>query len=243
MTSERLSKLQATWESLAQNDPLWAILAAADKRGGGWDRQEFFASGEKDVEAAMRYVAELWPSLQNGSALDFGCGVGRLSQALARRFERVTGVDISPTMLELARQYDSSGGRCEYLLNTEPHLQRFADSSFDFIFSLITLQHMEPRVAQAYLREFVRVLRPGGMLLFQLTQPRVRNLNGRLRDLAWPVVRRLRPRLPPKMEMHGMSKSRVVSTLQAAGGRILDTQPDNYGGKLWPGLRYAVTKD
>src|SRR4051812_46865197 len=90
-----------------------------------------------------------------GRALDFGCGVGRLTQALARHFTHVTGIDISEQMLDLARQYNRHGERVEYALNTRPDLSQWPDHTFDFVYSIITLQHMEPVYARRYIAEFV----------------------------------------------------------------------------------------
>jgi 2-polyprenyl-3-methyl-5-hydroxy-6-metoxy-1,4-benzoquinol methylase len=99
------------------------------------------------------------PSLDlRGSALDFGCGVGRLTQALADHFDEVWGVDIASSMIEGARRLDRSGGRCRYLVNGRPRVVR--DASFGFILSLIVLQHLEPEYIRSYLREFIRLLAP-----------------------------------------------------------------------------------
>ena len=54
------------------------------------------------------------------SALDFGCGIGRLSQALAEHFDQVYGVDISPKMIELARAAQSQGRALSSMCATRP---------------------------------------------------------------------------------------------------------------------------
>jgi predicted TPR repeat methyltransferase len=79
---------------------------------GGWDLDEFFATGISDTRQVMGWVEETGCPAERGSALDFGCGVGRVTQALGDHFEHVTGVDIPPAMLELARQYNRHGERC-----------------------------------------------------------------------------------------------------------------------------------
>lgn len=103
-----------------------------------------------------------------GSALDFGCGVGRLTQALADHFTTVIGVDVSPTMLQLASKLNRHDVRVTYVRNQAPDLSRFLSNSFDFVYSDIVLQHIEPEMSLNYLREFVRLLRPGGVAVFQL---------------------------------------------------------------------------
>src|SRR5205807_4159881 len=103
-------------------------------------------------------------SLRRGRALDFGCGVGRLTQALCERFDSVAGVDIAPSMIELANRYNRFGARCEYAVNDTDDLSRFADGTFDFAFTLIVLQHMVPKYARRYIAELLRVTATDGVL-------------------------------------------------------------------------------
>lgn len=234
---EGLERTAATWERLAQRDPLWAVLVRPDKRGGRWSPEEFYATGEREIEALMTYVELVLPSLPRGDALDFGCGVGRLTLPLSGYFLRVTGLDISEGMLELARRRDVEG-RCRFLVNRRPDLSLLPDASFDLVYSSITLQHVPPSAARSYIREFVRVLRPGGLAVFQLPEKRRLTLAGRLADLV-PGLRRA---LSAGIEMHGAPREEVVGTLEAAGARVLDVQPDASGGARWPGFRYAATR-
>jgi hypothetical protein len=157
------------WEGLAQSDPLWAILSDPQRKGNRWQLDEFFASGRRDVEANLADLASLGIDVRPGRALDFGCGVGRLTQALGASFERADGVDIAETMVELAREYNRHGDRVQYHVNQEPNLGLFEDGAFDFVLSIIVLQHNPPPVAEGYIREFVRVLAPGGIADFDMT--------------------------------------------------------------------------
>jgi SAM-dependent methyltransferase len=93
----------------------------------------------------MGCLERIYPVLARRRAVDFGCGASRLTQALARYFEHVTGVDISAPMIELARAHDRTGGHYEYLINTRPDLSALPSASFDFIYSNMTLQHMPGR--------------------------------------------------------------------------------------------------
>jgi SAM-dependent methyltransferase len=91
---------------------------------------------------------------------------------MATRFERVIGVDVAPAMIEAARALNRHPDRCEYVLNEEPSLGRFADRSFDFVYSNIVLQHMPPALGRGYVAELARVLREGGLLVFQVPDAR-----------------------------------------------------------------------
>jgi SAM-dependent methyltransferase len=171
-----------------------------------------------------------------GSALDFGCGIGRLSQALADHFDKVYGVDISPKMIKLAQQHNRNGVRVEYVCNPESELKRFADGSIDMILSWITLQHVRPRYARRYMQEFLRVLAPGGLLMFQYpSQP----IGLGVRLARWSaLLSRPRP-----MYMNGMDREEVVALLERSGGRILNVQKDDNAIPGYHSFCYAVTRD
>jgi SAM-dependent methyltransferase len=160
-----LKKLKDDWEDLAGRDALGAILTDTSRADGKWDIAEFMATGDAEVETVMSHLARIGqvPNC-DGEALDFGCGVGRLTQSLARRFANCVGVDISPQMIEKAGALNRYA-HCRYMVHSDIRLP-FADASFSFIYSNIVLQHVPARFSEQYLREFVRVLAPGGVLVF-----------------------------------------------------------------------------
>src|SRR5262245_195166 len=167
----KLKNLQNHWDAFGQVNPMGAILTE-NSLAVPWDRQwepkAFFQTGVKEIDHVMEYAATLPVTFARQRALDFGCGIGRLTQALAAHFSKIHGVDIAPSMIEAARQFNLHGERCHYHLNPASDLRLFRDDYFDFIYSNIVLQHMEPRYSQKYIQEFIRVLVPGGLLVFQL---------------------------------------------------------------------------
>lgn len=165
--------LAETWNTLGENDPLWAVLTHPGTEGGRWDVEEFFKDGQLQVDGALALVEKDmgWP-LATRAALDFGCGVGRLTQALCTRFDHVDGVDIAPSMIRAAEQFNRFGDRCGYHLNVREDLSIFPDGSYDFIYSTYVLQHMHPVFARRYVEEFVRLLSPEGLALFQIPTAR-----------------------------------------------------------------------
>ncbi|MFI5336747.1 MAG: class I SAM-dependent methyltransferase [Opitutales bacterium] len=232
-------KLESTrkhWNRLAETDPLWAVLTAPGKKGNRWQLEEFLAGGRAEVAAQIAVVRRLHPALGPGAALDFGCGVGRLSQGLAEHFGHVTGLDISEKMLELARRYNRHGDRVRYVHNTHPDLRDLASNQFDFVYSLITLQHMEPAYARGYIAEFVRVAAPGGAILFQIPAA-----IGPPPFTLWPdtLVKRLLRKvrillgLDSVIEMHALPRAEVEAELRAAGAEIIDVYRYNAAG---PGI-------
>jgi SAM-dependent methyltransferase len=166
--TDQVDDVVEAWESLAQRDPLWAILSSPEKKGNEWNRAEFFQTGVAQIDQLMQTLRHHEISVDTDTVLDFGCGVGRLSQALLPYFDSVIGVDVAPTMISLAQELNKDPARCSYFLNQQEDLKLFRDKQFCFIYSIIVLQHLPPGLAYKYLAEFVRILRPNGLLVFQL---------------------------------------------------------------------------
>ena len=100
---KQFNQLRQTWDYLGEHDPLWAILSFPQKRGNRWQLEEFFATGRDEIDAVLKDVANRFPDVPRCCALDFGCGVGRLTRALAAHFDRVIGVDVAASMIRQAR--------------------------------------------------------------------------------------------------------------------------------------------
>jgi len=211
-----------------------------------WDETEFFATGEAEISEVMAYTRGLGLNAETGRALDFGCGVGRLTRALGTHFEEVVGVDISAPMVDRARALNCDYASCRFVVNTRPDLEGFDSESFDFVYSNITLQHMPWSAAQGYLKEFVRVIKPHGAVVFQLPtqvkdeyrKPAPLALLGRMRS-ALGVTLRLGRR---HMEMHCTPIDRVERAVETSGGVLRDAKPDEREGRRWEGYRYTVVK-
>ncbi len=241
-----LKDVQTNWNRFGEADPFWAVLAWPGMEQGRWDPDAFFATGREEIDAVLSYAGELGVSFARTAALDFGCGVGRLSQALARHFDRVDGVDISESMIDIARQFNQYGGRCRYHLNLRDDLSLFQDDTFDFLYSNITLQHMPPRFARRYIMEFLRVLKPGGLMIFQIpARPRsaLQRLLQPLKPTSlWRWYQKARYGEQPVMNMYGIPRPDVRRLIAAHGGRLLDVRPDDNADAAWDSYRYAVQK-
>ena len=112
-----LRRLRANWEAFGKQDPFWAILTLPGKRLGRWNVREFFETGVVEVDELMRRLEAIQHPGHRERALDFGCGVGRVTQALAGHFAEVVGVDIARSMLARARRLNGFGSRCLYVHN------------------------------------------------------------------------------------------------------------------------------
>jgi SAM-dependent methyltransferase len=172
--TQPLEPIRQFWEEHARRDPLWAVLSDGAKRDGQWDSAAFFATGVTEIGSLLRDLDAQGIIFSRGAALDFGCGVGRLTQALAPHFARAVGIDISPSMLDVANRRNRFPERVSYVSNQTADLRVFPDGTFDFLVSHIVLQHLPPEITVGYLREFFRVLAPAGVLVFQLPSHRRR---------------------------------------------------------------------
>jgi SAM-dependent methyltransferase len=228
-----LERHKLDWERLAEADAMWAVLTSPEEKGGAWNTDRFFATGEAEIAAVLAVADRLRP-LERGRALDFGCGVGRLTRALGTRYREAVGVDISEAMVAQARQLNESFPQCQFVVNDAPDLDRFESDSFDFVYSNIVLQHL-PSVAEIerYVREFLRIARPDALVVFGIPahvafpyslQPR-RRLYGILRRLGvsegW-MLRRT-PLTPMRMTVVGEADVRRSRVRTGPCGRCATT--------------------
>jgi ubiquinone/menaquinone biosynthesis C-methylase UbiE len=232
------------WEDLARLDPLWAILSDHNMQFGRWDRQKFFASGEREIASLMNSCSIAQGD--NGRVLDFGCGVGRLSRALQSYFGEVYGVDISEEMIRLAKEYTPF---CVFLLNLKNDLSAFQNNFFDFVYCNIVLQHQRSKdVVRSYITEFLRVVKPGGTVVFQMPyklslrdslQPR-RRLYSLLRAFGASAEFLYNQLHLNPMRTISLSSAEVQAVISAAGGHLVQSNPDNFNHNS---MSYVVTKN
>jgi len=227
----RLRALRRHWDRLAQQDPLWAVLTDPGKRDGGWDVDQFFRAGTEELSAVLQRAARLGIVVSRRRALDFGCGVGRVTQAMAGSFERCDGVDISASMLQLARRHNRDPARCSYHLNVADDLRLFPDAAFTFVFSTLVLQHIAPPYTSGYVKELLRVLAPGGLLVFQLPSHRTAQVSS-----DHTASRTVAARLPVDACRARIAAERTELLLQADQQADVKVTVENCSSCVWPAL-------
>jgi SAM-dependent methyltransferase len=216
------------WEELARNEPYFAVLTERRFLSAGSKPRrlaEFFATGEADIHYLLE-LASTWrgSAIEPRNALDFGCGTGRLTLALAQLAERVTGVDAAPTMLRLADQHRISRGIVNVALAS--NLDALPAGSFDFICSLIVFQHIPVARGERLFRRLLELLEPGGVIaahfVFDRPGGRWKRIGRRMRG-SFPVIHRLlqwtrrEPLNLPYMQMNNYDRARIASLVEAAG--------------------------
>lgn len=206
------------WDAAARENPLWFINSALDFDHP--DEAAFWASGE---DALARSLAMF--DLQVGPGqrvLEIGCGIGRLTRAIARRGAFVIGLDVSAEMVAQAeRVLADVSDRVRLVVGNGRDLAPCADQDVDLVYSFVTFQHIpDPDVTAGYLREMGRVLRPGGRALFQLSDdPRLH------RSETWMGQVAAGPRDPTRLHPAWLGSSlppkRVEAALAEGGLRIV----------------------
>lgn len=238
------------WEELAALDPLWAIVPAPGTRLGGWELDRFLESGRADVEALMAEARRLGAPRGRSSALDVGCGVGRHARWLAEEFGDYVGIDVSEGMLERARELHHDLPSVSFRQVDAAALEALPSDRFDLVQCWLVLIHL-PRAEAVVdaLRGLVRVLAPGGLLVFQVAvhialrnrlQIR-RRLYATLRGAGVPpgfLYRRLD--LNP-VRVIAVPPGEVEAALAATGGRVLDSRSGNLGKGIESRVYYVTT--
>lgn len=226
MTSA-FKNVQAVYEKLGSEEPFWAVLSNRRYKRDVVDQQAFFDTGQHEISELIGRIEKQKIELPRGRALDFGCGVGRLTNALATHFDEVVGVDISKTMVENANQL-CQHDNCRFVVNTQPDLSIFPDAHFDFVYSNITLQHIPMPASQTYVEEFLRIIKPDGLIVFLIPDGKDRpadSLASRMlthyRENIRPLYKRLRGKYP--VQIHPIARQQVEQIVQSQHGQIFHT--------------------
>jgi len=227
-----LKELQQVWNQFGKIDPLWYILTHPGKKGNKWAKKEFFKTGEKEIEEILQKLRKLGIDIEFGTALDFGCGVGRNTFPLSRYFKKVIGVDIAPSMIKLAKKNECE---CEFFINDRSDLKIFETNYFDFIYSGLTLQHIHPKYSKRYIQEFTRIAKPSGIIIFQIPSSFNKNVKNFLKFIrikgGYVYYRIIGKNIPkkPLMEMHCISKKKISKIIKDNNCKLIHRYKDHPG--------------
>jgi len=168
-----MDKIEKKWEYFGETNPYFAVLTFDKFKSENINDdalEGFFQTGEEYVERVWQEIEENFqPQFKPRSAIDFGCGVGRITLPIARRSEAVVGVDISENMLKEARQ---NSGKFDLknvsFVKGDNDLTKVS-GEFDFIHSFIVFQHIEPKIGEAIVKKLVGILSAGGIGVLHFT--------------------------------------------------------------------------
>ncbi len=157
------------WDAFASREPYFAVLTHPRFLRSNFDEtaeEEFFRSGEDQVgDLYSRVLTTVAPKLLLRTVLEYGCGVGRLLIPFARRTEKVTGVDVSPAMLETARSHVERAGAVNVELLTTSDFES-KQRTFDLVNCYLLFQRLPEKEGLALLRRLASCVRAGGVGVF-----------------------------------------------------------------------------
>jgi SAM-dependent methyltransferase len=154
------------WDARAREDAFYFVDSRSQY--GGPNTERFWDSGDETLAA---FEARLGVAVSpEDVVLDVGCGLGRITRALAVRSREVLALDISADMLAQAEELNAHLDNVKWLLGDGISLQPVGTSSVDVLVSFVVFQHIpDPAITLGYIREMGRVLRPGGWAAFQVS--------------------------------------------------------------------------
>lgn len=172
LLDEFFSHIKSTWMRLGELEPHWSVLSAnkytQDELAENIDA--FYLSGKHEALRIDDTLSRNGLQIpEDGTCIEYGCGVGRVTRWLADRYETLYGFDISASHLELARRYlDDSGHNKVHLqqVNSIEGLEQIPKS--DLFYTRIVLQHNPPPIIELLLSTLLGSLKPGGVGIFQV---------------------------------------------------------------------------
>lgn len=231
-----LEETALTWSRFGEEKPHWSVLTHDNYTPDNIEANidAFYQTGVHGLERVLNALKRAGLKSENfDKAMDFGCGVGRLSIPLAGLSERVTSVDISPGHLKLAQERaEATGvGNIDFT-----HLRDLRDlddfSDYDFILSLIVLQHNPPPIMAYAFSRLLRALRPGGVAIIQMPTLLAERFS----------VKEYLSHKTGQMEMHALPQPAVFEIIERENCRTIEAAEDGSIGAIGLSHRFTILK-
>lgn len=231
------------WRRWGDQDPYFAVLTDEKYRRKLLDdtrKDEFFQTGERHATYVLQQCVKVAGSTYKPRrALDFGCGVGRVTIPLARHVEVMVGVDVSPGMLAEAQRNAVTREQPNIAWVLGDDGLASLDGSFDLIHSCITFQHIEPLRGRVLFARLLGRLAPGGVGALQITYAKKRFAS------QWGQAPHSRPAAgvnssssnaeepgkDPEMQMNAYHLGELAFVMQACGIREFQSHFTDHGGE------------
>lgn len=142
------------------------LLAVARKVGDDWKEGPYYDSAEQGIEWQWQTI--IWPIIRDADAdftcvLDLAAGHGRNSEKLRRLARKLYVVDINKENIDFLQRRFADCHNITYILNDGISLGQILDNELTLVYSFDSMVHFDSDVVRAYLKEFQRVLKPGGL--------------------------------------------------------------------------------
>lgn len=239
------SLVEGVWHHLGENDPYWSVMSDEQFRGELENEKLdlFYASGEIEARFLIKTLER--NGIDRGSVdsvLEYGCGVGRVTNWLCKEFfdAEIVGVDISSAHLKRAERRIEV---VDKLNNFKPyHIANLAAldnlPKFHVGYSRIVLQHNPPPIIKSILDALLGSLKENGLLVLQIP---VYAENYRFDCQEYIKTDGWCGR--GEFEIHVLPQKNVHDSIEKYGCRLLEVFPDQSVGKSdWLSLFFVIQK-
>jgi SAM-dependent methyltransferase len=221
--------------SVDWNHEVWGSEHKWDSSGDEWSGMAAYCGQPYPEWKAALVENFLLPDLGPArDVLEVAPGHGRWSSLMVGAVHSLTLVDLSQSCIDACRERFADASNVTYIVNDGTSLSGVPDESLDFIWSFDSFVHMEGDIIASYLREFARVLRPGGRIVIHHAdkRPVAVKLAPTLKRAGTPgrVILRLlgQGRLRDSGNRSEVSRFSVARDAQAVGLSVIK-QTDRWG--------------
>lgn len=237
------------WQKWGENDPYFGVFTNEKYRLENLTpiiKDEFFTSGENYVQQTFSTIkTRIDSNFQPASALDFGCGTGRILLPLAKRCRKVVGVDISDGMLAEAKKNLFAFTNVKFYKSNDL-LTELKEQQFDFVNTYIVLQHIPQKRVLIILNKLISLVAKDGVGAIHLTFAKTKfnsnfgiehnsfiyKLKSKIVELKKKVFNSLTLSTDPEMQMNLHSLNQTFFILQQAGINHFYTETTNHDGSI-----------
>lgn len=237
------------WQEWGENDPYFGVYTNEKFRLENLtpeSKNEFFDSGEKYIQQILTNIKEkIDPNFHPATALDFGCGTGRLLLPLAKICEKVVGVDVSEGMLSEAKNNLSAFDNVK-LYKSDDQLSEIEEKQFDLVNTYIVLQHIPQKRVLVIFNKLVELVAKNGVGVIHLTfaKTKFKNNFGIAPDTILGQMKSalvqfkkfasniFSPSNDPEMQMNLHSLNQAFFILQEAGVNQFYNETTNHDGAI-----------
>ncbi|MBV9734534.1 MAG: class I SAM-dependent methyltransferase [Acidisphaera sp.] len=218
-----MDRVNRHWTQLGIDDPYWSVLGSEDFRQETIEetREEFYETGQMEVDRLFSFAARSGIDLAaRRTCFELGCGIARVTRALAPHFQHVYAADISAVHLEHARTALAEADITNVSLIRVTSLESIRSiRNYDLFYSYISLQHNAPPVIAHILGTVLTNLNPGGVAFFQ-----VPTYHLGYEFSAQTYLENEEDEA--SMEMHVLPQEKVMDIIYGTGCKVLEVRED-----------------
>ncbi|HLQ12673.1 MAG TPA: class I SAM-dependent methyltransferase [Steroidobacteraceae bacterium] len=222
-----IDRVRNAWTHLGQVRPHYSVLTNRKYLPESLDAasiEDFYSSGVGEVSAIAAILRRFGkPEVGSQVCVEYGCGLGRVTVPLAKKFKSVHAYDISGNHLALARKraFDAGVHNIEFHLCSAKVVIENLERC-DVLYSRIVYQHNPPPIIRELIGAALRSLRPGGIAIFQVPTY-WGGYSFRIKEyLAQPAALDL--------EMHCIPQGVVLSIIAESHCKLLEIREDGSTG-------------